>query len=126
MVIDSLHNAAKYYILHPLLQQAFEYINTVDLHNVADEKKEVADGLKIITSTAPGKTKEASLQKLIFNYALKEKKPWAGNPDTIVLHQKESITKRKMYFFLMMRLILFLNSPTTSLQYFSRKMCMHP
>ncbi len=63
MVIDSLKNASKYYSLHPLLQQAVEYINTLDLINVADEKKEIADGLKIITSTAQGKTKETSLQK---------------------------------------------------------------
>ncbi|RYF87634.1 MAG: DUF386 domain-containing protein [Chitinophagaceae bacterium] len=63
MVIDSLKNAAKYYALHPLFRQAFEYINATDLASAQDGKADIAEGLKAIFSNARGKTKDQSLQK---------------------------------------------------------------
>jgi biofilm protein TabA len=63
MIIDTLQNASKYFLLHPLFTKAFEYINTTDLANAPDGKSDIAEGLKAIFSNAPGKTAEASLAK---------------------------------------------------------------
>ncbi|MGZ8557864.1 MAG: YhcH/YjgK/YiaL family protein [Chitinophagaceae bacterium] len=63
MIIDTIANAAKYFSVHPLFSKAFEYINQNDLANAADGKSDISDGLKVIISNAPGKTKEASLAK---------------------------------------------------------------
>lgn len=63
MIIDTIQNASKYFSLHPLFAKAFEYINTTDLANEPDGKSDIADGLKSISSNAPGKTQEASLSK---------------------------------------------------------------
>jgi YhcH/YjgK/YiaL family protein len=63
MIIDTIQNAHKYFSVHPLLEQAFAYINQTDLANAADGKFDVSEGLKAIFSNAPGKAKEVSLQK---------------------------------------------------------------
>ena len=63
MIIDSLHNAHRYLNLHPLFQNAFEYINNTDLRNSPDGKLDISEGLKAIYSNAQGKTPEASLSK---------------------------------------------------------------
>ncbi len=63
MIIDTLQNASKYFSLHPLFAQAFEYIQATDLQNVPDGKIEIAEGLKAIFANAPGKTAEASISK---------------------------------------------------------------
>ena len=63
MIIDTIQNAHKYFSVHPLLEQAFGYINQTDLANAADGKFDVSEGLKAIFSNAPGKAKEVSLQK---------------------------------------------------------------
>ena len=63
MIIDSIQNASKYFILHPLFEQAFAFINQTDLENAADGKSEITEGLIAIISNNPGKTKEASLSK---------------------------------------------------------------
>ena len=63
MIIDTIKNAPKYFSAHPLFAKTFEYINQTDLANAEDGKSEIADGLKAIISTSPGKTKEASLSK---------------------------------------------------------------
>lgn len=63
MIIDTLQNASKYFSLHPLFKRAFEEISKLDLANEADGKRDVADGIKFITSNAPGKTAETSLAK---------------------------------------------------------------
>lgn len=63
MIVDSLKNAPKYFSIHPLFEKAFAYIQQTDLKNAADEKVDIADGLKAIFSNAPGKTKEASMSK---------------------------------------------------------------
>jgi len=63
MIIDTLGNASKYYSLHPLFEKAFEFIHTTELANAPDGKSGIAEGLNAIFSTAPGKTKEASLAK---------------------------------------------------------------
>jgi len=63
MIIDTLKNASKYYLIHPLFKQAFEYIDQTDLASAPDGKNEIADGLKAIFSNSPGKTKEASCAK---------------------------------------------------------------
>ena len=63
MIVDSIQNASKYFILHPLFEQAFTFINQTDLENAADGKSEITEGLIAIISNNPGKTKEASLSK---------------------------------------------------------------
>ena len=63
MIIDTLHNASKYFSVHPLFRRAFEYIEQTDLANAPDGKNEIAEGLKAIFSNSPGKTKEASCAK---------------------------------------------------------------
>ena len=63
MIIDTIQNASKYFVNHPLFKKAFEYISQSDLANAPDGKSEIAEGLKAIISMAPGKTKEASLAK---------------------------------------------------------------
>jgi len=63
MIIDTIANAGKYFSIHPLFEKAFEYIHQNDLANAADGKSDISDGLKVIISNAPGKTKEASLAK---------------------------------------------------------------
>jgi YhcH/YjgK/YiaL family protein len=63
MIIDTLQNASKYYSAHPLFTKAFEFITKTDLVNADDGKSDIVDGLKVIISKAPGKTKEASLAK---------------------------------------------------------------
>lgn len=63
MIIDTIQNAFKYYGVHPLFAQAFNYINNTDLINAADGKSDIADGLKAILNKAQGKLKETSLEK---------------------------------------------------------------
>jgi YhcH/YjgK/YiaL family protein len=63
MIIDIIQNASKYFSAHPLFEKAFEYIQQTDLANAADGKSDIAEGLKVIFSNAPGKTKETSLAK---------------------------------------------------------------
>ncbi len=64
MIIDTLANASKYFSLHPLFQQAFEYINTVDLQNEPDGKSDIdGDNLRAIYSNKKGMTAEESIAK---------------------------------------------------------------
>ncbi|MBK8052421.1 MAG: YhcH/YjgK/YiaL family protein [Saprospiraceae bacterium] len=63
MIIDTIGNASKYEGVHPLFNEAFNYIRTTDFNEMPDGKFEIADGLIGILSKAPGKIKEASLSK---------------------------------------------------------------
>jgi biofilm protein TabA len=63
MIVDTIQNASKYFSVHPLFEQAFQYVNETDLANAPDGKSDIADGLKAIISNAPGKTLAASLSK---------------------------------------------------------------
>jgi YhcH/YjgK/YiaL family protein len=63
MIIDTLQNAPKYYGVHPLFQQAFEYIASQNLSALEIGKFDIAEGLKTINNTAQGKTAEASVAK---------------------------------------------------------------
>ncbi|MBE2229708.1 MAG: YhcH/YjgK/YiaL family protein [Chitinophagaceae bacterium] len=63
MIIDTLANAPKYFSVHPLFEQAFDFISSTDLANAPDAKQEIGEGLKAIFSNAQGKTAEASLAK---------------------------------------------------------------
>lgn len=65
MIIDSLANASRYFSVHPLFQQAFEYIQAQDLSALTPGKSEISpDGLKsIVFIDAPLKTVEESLAK---------------------------------------------------------------
>jgi biofilm protein TabA len=63
MIVDTIKNAPKYFAVHPLFKQAFQYINATDLVNAPDGKADIAEGLKAIFSNAPGKTRETSLAK---------------------------------------------------------------
>jgi len=63
MIIDTIKNAAKYFSVHPLFKNAFEFISQTDLANAESGKSDIAEGLKAIFSDSPGKTKEASIAK---------------------------------------------------------------
>ena len=63
MIIDTLHNAEKYFSLHPLFEKAFEFIQQTDLANAVDGKSDIAEGLKAIFSNKPGMTSETSVAK---------------------------------------------------------------
>lgn len=63
MIIDTLANALKYAGLHPLFAKAFDFIHQNDVVNLPDGVSEISEGLKVIVSTANGKTLEASLAK---------------------------------------------------------------
>lgn len=63
MIIDTTANAARYTSLHPLFARAFAYIAETDLDGAADGKSDIAEGLKSIINTAPGKTAAASMAK---------------------------------------------------------------
>lgn len=64
MIIDTIKNASKYYSVHPLFEQAFEYITSTDLVNTADGKYEIdGDQLKAIISNKNGMTATESISK---------------------------------------------------------------
>ena len=63
MIVDTLNNGSKYTSLHPLFPKAFDFINQNDIATLADGVIEITEGLKVIVSTANGKTAEASLAK---------------------------------------------------------------
>ena len=63
MILDTFQNAHKYYNVHPLFKQAFDYINAQNLSAIEIGKFDIAEGLKVINNTALGKTAEASLAK---------------------------------------------------------------
>ena len=51
MIIDSLHNAAKYYSLHPNFKTAFDYVSQNDISKLEPGAFEITEGLKIIVIT---------------------------------------------------------------------------
>ncbi|MEO9070520.1 MAG: YhcH/YjgK/YiaL family protein [Ginsengibacter sp.] len=64
MIIDILPNAGKYFCIHPLFEKAFEYINSINLAEIATGNYEIqGDKLRSIVSNNPGKTEEESLAK---------------------------------------------------------------
>ena len=63
MIIDTIQNASKYYLVHPLFNQAFKWIQSTDLLNAEVGTTQIAEGLKAIISDGQGKTKEDSLKK---------------------------------------------------------------
>jgi len=63
MIIDTKQNASKYFSVHPLFANAFEYINKTDWSKTEVGKYDIADGLKAILSSGHGKTKESSIAK---------------------------------------------------------------
>ncbi|RZL00450.1 MAG: DUF386 domain-containing protein, partial [Pedobacter sp.] len=58
MIIDSLANAEKYYSVHPLFKQAFEWIKSQDLSTLEVSKWEIAEGLKAGSSNKDANTAE--------------------------------------------------------------------
>ncbi len=60
MIIDSLENAEKYYSIHPLFKQAFEWIKSQDLAAIEVGKFEIAEGLKAGVSNKEGYTAETA------------------------------------------------------------------
>jgi YhcH/YjgK/YiaL family protein len=63
MIIDTLNNASKYTSLNPLFAKAFDFINQNDVATLENGVIQIEEGLKVIVSTANGKTAEASLTK---------------------------------------------------------------
>ena len=63
MIIDSIENAGKYFDIHPLFSEAFDYIRSTDMMATEPGKFTIADGLIALYNDAPGKSKEDSLAK---------------------------------------------------------------
>ena len=63
MIIDNLANASTYVALHPLFQQAFDFLNNNDLNALEVGTIQIAEGLKAIVSDKGGKTEAESLEK---------------------------------------------------------------
>jgi YhcH/YjgK/YiaL family protein len=63
MIIDTLQNAHKYFSVHPLFENAFQYIASNDMMQIEVGKSDISDGLKAIISDNEGKLSEASLAK---------------------------------------------------------------
>ncbi|AOC96368.1 Toxin-antitoxin biofilm protein TabA [Flavobacterium anhuiense] len=62
MIIDSLHNAAKYYGLHSNFKKAFDYVNQNDIANLEEGTYEIGEGLKLIVIVGEGSTREESIK----------------------------------------------------------------
>ncbi|BDU26772.1 MULTISPECIES: YhcH/YjgK/YiaL family protein [unclassified Flavobacterium] len=62
MIVDSLHNAAKYYGLHPNFKKAFDYVNQNDIANLEEGAFEIGEGLKLIVIVGQGNTKEEAVK----------------------------------------------------------------
>lgn len=62
MIIDSLHNATKYYGLHPNFKKAFDYVDQNDLSKLEEGSFEISEGLKIIVIGGEGTTREESIK----------------------------------------------------------------
>lgn len=63
MIIDTLENAEKYFVNHPLFETAFHYIKSAQLLLAESGKVPVSDGLVAIYSDSPGKTQEEAVAK---------------------------------------------------------------
>ena len=60
--VDTLKNAEKYYSLHPRMQQAFEFLNNIDLDTLSPGRYEIdGDNMYITVSMSPLKDKEEAL-----------------------------------------------------------------
>jgi len=62
MIIDSLHNAKKYYDLHPNIRKAFEYVQQNDISALEEGTFEIAEGLKVIVIVGEGTTRDESIK----------------------------------------------------------------
>ncbi|TDO99159.1 YhcH/YjgK/YiaL family protein [Flavobacterium sp. 245] len=62
MIVDSLHNAAKYHSLHPNFKKAFDYVNQNDISKLEEGVLEISEGLKLIVIAGQGTTKEESIK----------------------------------------------------------------
>lgn len=60
MIIDTLKNAERYYGLHHRFKIAFEYLNAANLSKLETGVIELSDGVRVIVSNDPGRTKEAA------------------------------------------------------------------
>jgi biofilm protein TabA len=61
MILDSLQHASRYYAVHPLFKQAFEFLQTADLQNLPTGKTELAgEDLFAIISEDRGVAKEVA------------------------------------------------------------------
>ncbi len=63
MIVDTLKNGPKYAGLHPLFAKAFDFMNQNDIAALENGTIQIEEGLKVIVSTANGKTRETSLAK---------------------------------------------------------------
>ncbi|WP_035651206.1 YhcH/YjgK/YiaL family protein [Flavobacterium sp. ASV13] len=62
MIVDSLHNAAKYYGLHPNFKKAFDFVDQNDISKLEEGVLEITEGLKVIVIAGEGMTKEESIK----------------------------------------------------------------
>ena len=71
MIIDTLASRKKYYCIHPLFENAFEYIQKQNLEEMAEGNYEI-DGVRLraIVSEKTGKTEEEAIAKFECRYTL--------------------------------------------------------
>lgn len=63
MIIDTLSNAERYYSLHNSFQTAFEYLKSTNLNVLENGVIELGEGIRVIVSNDPGRTKEEATAK---------------------------------------------------------------
>jgi YhcH/YjgK/YiaL family protein len=64
MIVDTIQNAPKYFAVHPLFQEAFDYIRNTDLQGIESGRYEIkGDDLKAIVSNKKGVTAAESIGK---------------------------------------------------------------
>lgn len=62
MIVDTLENASRYYMLHPSLEQAFDFLDNIDPDTFSAEKTElVEDHLFVNGMVAETKSQEESI-----------------------------------------------------------------
>lgn len=58
MIIDRIENAALYCSIHPKFKQAFDYVNSIDVHSIPVGRHEIDDKMYVLVQEYTTKTKE--------------------------------------------------------------------
>ena len=103
MIIDTLASRKKYYCIHPLFENAFEYIQKQNLEEMAEGNYEIdGDQLRAIISEKTGKTEEEAIAKfechdlhIDIQVCIKGEEKIGWKPRTECFHQKEPYNAHK-------------------------------
>jgi len=58
MIIDRIENAALYYSIHPKFKQAFDYVNSIDVHSIPVGRHEIDDKMYVLVQEYTTKLKD--------------------------------------------------------------------